>query len=176
MSNVSRGSSIEARRMARRKDEIARDLETLVQRLAESREAIVQLLTAVAREDGAVALEPPRSSVTPLRALRSTDGTHGAEMAVGPGTSPQPAPEMQARECSPGDAAEGMQAAQGAQVAKNGIGEDGQAWERFVNAGEALGIADADARGTRAARRMIWAAVLVAVGAVVVLTTLVSLL
>ena len=37
-------------------------------------------------------------------------------------------------------------------------------------------MADADARGTRAARRMVLAAVLVAVGAVVVLITLVSLL
>lgn len=59
---------------------------------------------------------------------------------------------------------------------KGGLGEDGQAWERFVKAGETIGMADADARGTRAARRMVVAAVLVAVGAVVLLTTLVSLL
>jgi hypothetical protein len=157
MSNITKGSAIEARRMARRKDEIARDLEVLVQRLAESREAIVGLLAAAAGDGQVVALEPPRNPVTPLRAVRGTLGKPEAE------TEPEP-DEL------PGPAARALAAP------TNGLGQDGQAWERFVNAGEALGMADADARGTRAARRMVLAAVLLAVGAVVLLTTLVSLL
>ncbi len=155
MTNVTKGSAIEARRTARRKEEIARDLEVLVQRLAESREAIVRLLAA-AGEDEAAALGSPRSPVTPLRALRSTLGATGEQTHPQPDDSPAPAT--------------------GAPAGPAGLGQDGLAWDRFVNDGEALGMADADARGTRAARRMVLAAVLVAVGAVVVLITLVSLL
>jgi hypothetical protein len=143
--------------MARRKDEIAADLEVLVQRLAESREAIVQLLAAATGEVRMTPVEPARNSVTPLRALRSTLGTADREV---PSKSDE----------SPGPAERALVGAAG------GLGQDGQAWERFVNDGEALGMADADARGTRAARRMVLAAVLVAVGAVVLLTAIVSLL
>ena len=157
MSNISKGSAIEARRMARRKDEIARDLEVLVQRLAESREAIVRLLAASTGEEQATPIEPARNSVTPLRALCSTLGTAGPELPARADETPGPAERVLVG-------------------AAGGLGQDGQAWERFVNDGEALGMADADDRGTRAAGRMVLAAVLVAVGAVVLLTALVSLL
>ena len=140
MSNISKGSAIEARRMARRKDEIARDLEVLVQRLAESREAIVRLLAASTGEEQATPIEPARNSVTPLRALCSTLGTAGPELPARADETPGPAERV------------------------------------LVGAAGALGMADADARGTRAAGRMVLAAVLVAVGAVVLLTALVSLL
>ena len=90
MTNVSKGSAIEARRTARRKEEIARDLEVLVQRLAESREAIVRLLAA-AGEDEAAALGSPRSPVTPLRALRSTLGATGEQTHPQPDDGPAPA-------------------------------------------------------------------------------------
>ncbi len=157
MSNITKGSAIEARRIARRKDEIAGDLEVLVQRLAESREAIVRLLAAATGEDQATPIGPARNSVTPLRALRSTLGTTEPEVAEPLDENSSPAPRVRVG-------------------AVGGLGQDGQAWERFVNDGEALGMADADARGTRAARRMVLAAVLVAVGAVALLVALVSLL
>ena len=51
MSNVSNGAPRDDRHVARRKQDAARDLEVLVQRLAESREAIVRLLSVVASDD-----------------------------------------------------------------------------------------------------------------------------
>jgi hypothetical protein len=117
----------------------------------------VRLLAAATGEEQAKPIEPAPNSVTPLRALRSTLGAPGPEAPQRPTENPGPA--ERALVGAAGD-----------------IGREGQAWERFVNAGEELGMADADARGTRAARRMVLAAVLVAVGAVVLLVALVSLL
>ena len=157
MSNITKGSAIEARRIARRKDEIAGDLEVLVQRLAESREAIVRLLAAATGEDQATPIGPARNSVTPLRALRSTLGTTEPEVAEPLDENSSPAPR-----------------------ATSGCGR----WARTGRPG--LGALCQRRRGPRYGRRrrpgdeggaaMVLAAVLVAVGAVALLVALVSLL
>jgi hypothetical protein len=151
MSNVSQGSPVEGRRSARRRDDFARDLEILAQRLAESRETIVRLLAAVVEDAGAVPQEPSRTSVTPLRALRSAPGRAAPAGTEGGGKA--------------GTGQDGL-----------ALGQDGQDREPLVTLGKARGGEDAAGRRAGAARRRVLSVVLVAVGAVVILTTIVSLL
>jgi hypothetical protein len=145
MSNLSKGSPNEGRRTARRRDDFERDLELLVQRLADSREAIVRILAAAAGEEG-VLQGLPRGPVAPLRVLPSPPG---APEAIGP-EGPTQVELGTVAECPSADEADQSGAVPS---------------ERDLAAGDA-----------RAARRRLLAVVLVAVGAVVVLTALVSLL
>jgi hypothetical protein len=84
VSNVSKRPRDEGRRVPRRTDEMARDLEFLAQRLAESREAIVRLLATEAGPEDSRDEEPPSGP----RLLRNAgEGTE----PVRPGTDGLPA-------------------------------------------------------------------------------------
>jgi hypothetical protein len=175
---------------SRRHDDLGRDLEVLLERLAESREAIVRLLAARSGDDEAVAdpvkpsaawpPEPEASSPTvgeagPLEPRLDSDVTPSQLRRPGP-----PALELALiyrhiadngvgvlHEDQPGAVAEGP-ATTGPEVA-------GRApWARPEGVGPS-NTRDA-ATGPRGARRQLLAVVLVAVGAVVLLTTVVSLL
>ena len=150
MSNVSKGSPIEGRRPPRRKDEVAHDLEALVSELAESRQAIVHLLALAAGADEVAALDGGRAPVTPLRAVRSQ---------VTPGGQAVPA-------IAAGEDQDGLEGSQSSVAGATSDDQDGR--ESQVPAGRAGAL-------TGAQRRLL-AIILVAIGAVVLLTTLVSLL
>ena len=64
MSNMSRSSPTEDDLSARRRDDLGRDLELLLERLAESREAIVRLLAAGSAGEETVATEAPGDEET----------------------------------------------------------------------------------------------------------------
>jgi hypothetical protein len=152
----------ESRRRERREDVFARDLETLVKRLADSREAIVRLLSA-ASPGGDEVPEPPAGPVPPLRVLRSPSTGPGpvrAESSEGAG------PDLVAL---PGRStvrlAASLTVLEGSQVGGARPGE--------LEPVDEAGTAAKEARGVR---RRLMSVVLVAVGAVVLLTALVSIL
>jgi hypothetical protein len=188
---LSTGSSIDAQRAARRKDDLARDLELLVQRLAQSREAIVRLLATEAGgepagDEPAVApeLEPPPIPGTPLRALRSPAATPGV---VTPGSSERPTsrlvPETGPTPVRVAPSLTALQA--GPRVSGRGTAEPEQVSDPLVPVDEPdIPLAGVPGPvggvrpvgGARSARRRVLASVLMAVGIVVLLTTVVSLL
>jgi hypothetical protein len=139
VSNVSKRPRDDGRRLPRRTDEMARDLEFLAQRLAESREAIVHLLATEATPEDA-SLE---SSPLGPRLLRN------------PSDDPGPVAE-----------GTGLPA-----VTMDGDSETLELEEKLDEPSATEG-----ARHVNAARRRLMAVVLVAIGTVIVLTTLVSLL
>jgi hypothetical protein len=123
------------RRGPDRRDDLARDLELLAERLAESREAIVRILAASAGDEVAPD-EPPSGPVRLPRVLHSAPDLPGA-----------PAPEDQ-------------------------MGSTGQRPPP-----DDAAVPDPGRRGVlSAAHRRLLAVVLLAVGAVVLLTSLVTLL
>jgi len=119
------GSAIEARRMARRKDEIARDLEVLVQRLREPG-GIVRLLAASTGEEQAT---PSSRRATPDAAPCFMQHARYRR------------PELPARPMKPRPAERVLVGAAGGSAGRPGV-------ERFVNDARPR-MADADARGTR---------------------------
>ena len=142
MSNASQGSPMGRRRGAGKHDDFSRDLELLVQRLAESRGAIARLLAATAGEEGRPSEEPLRGPVA-LHSPLTTVGPATTERSHGPGPKPE---------------------------AKS------QALEGPEQADEALTTVDVLAGAAKAVRRRVFAAVFLAVGVVVLLPALVSIL
>jgi hypothetical protein len=148
--------------LARRDDQFARDLEALVQRLAESREAIVQLLSA-ASPGGDEVPELPTGPVPPLRVLRSPSAAPRpvtTESSEGAGSDLVALPGRSAVRL-----AASLTVLEGARVNDARPGEL-----------EPIDEAVAAAREARGVRRRLMSVVLVAVGAVVLLTALVSVL
>jgi hypothetical protein len=143
VSNASKRNRVDDRRVTRRTEDMARDLELLAQRLAESREAIVRLLAT--DTTNANAEEPPSGP----RLLRDTLAT--SPPPDGPGTA----------------TADGTDEAVPSVDAGNGEEAEGQGTD-----GDTAQPPDTGG----AARRRLLAVVLLAIGAVILLTTLVSLL
>lgn len=242
-SNVSDVSPAEDDSATRAQDDFGRDLELLLRRLAESREAIVRLLAATGVDDGAGVpellrreeteilgpqpgeatvhllatpaaheeTEPLKPRAAPVVTPRAPTGPfgipgpaalelaliyrqiaqNGAEIQHGarPGAVPErPTGVPQPTGRAPGTVAVPMApstlsaAGNGARVVAQG-GKDrgaldaaGKGLRMARPSVKAPGTARAAATGPRAARRRLLAVVLTAVGAVVLLTTLVSLL
>ena len=78
MSNMSYSSPAEDDLSARRHDDVGRDIELLLERLAESREAIVRLLAAGSAGEETVATEGPGDDETVAEEV-STDDEKVAE-------------------------------------------------------------------------------------------------
>jgi hypothetical protein len=154
---------VEIHRPEHRNDEFVRDLEALVQRLAESREAIVRLLSAASPSEDEVPTGPVTGPVPALRVVRSPSATPGpvtTEGSEGAGSDLVAVPGW-----SPVRLAASLTVLGGTRV-------DGAPPGELELADEA----GAAARGERRVRRRLMSVVLVAVGAVVLLTALVSFL
>ena len=75
MGNISQSSPTEDDLSARRRDDLGHDLELLLERLAESREAIVRLLAARSGGAETVAAEAPGDEETVAEEARRDDET-----------------------------------------------------------------------------------------------------
>jgi len=181
VSNVSKRPRLEDRRVTRRTEDMARDLELLAQRLAESREAIVRLLAAEADENEAQTQEPP---VGPrlLRGPLKTSASDTAPQLVPAQAAGDGAPVVETSTANTGDAVANDAGASDAGVIDAGFGNPNATDAGANNAdnGEdepAGAVAGAEPGAVAgAARRRLMAVVLVAIGAVILLTALVSLL